>query len=111
MTLLELKSVLKEAGIPVAHYEIVKTDYPYIIFQEFATTDKWASGQSYEEHIRVEIAHFTKIAFDPSLKKLKDALRKRKIGFTITHGFDPEDKCIINQFLITIVDETEVATN
>jgi len=107
MTLPELETVLKEAGIPVAHYEIVATDYPYIVYQELTTEDRWASGLIYEESIRVEVAHFTKKAFDPSLKLLKDALRKKKIGFVINHGFDSEDKTIINQFIITIVDETE----
>ena len=100
--------VLKEADIPVAHYEIVTTKHPYIVYQELTTTDKWSSGQIYEEHIKVGVAHFTKKALDPSLKRLKNALRKKKIGFVITHGFDPEDKTIINQFILTIVDETEV---
>ena len=110
MTLQELETVLKEAGIPVAHYEIVKTDPPYIVWQEITTTDKWASGETYEEQIGVEIVHFTKKAFCPSLKRLKDVLRKKKIGFKIAHGFDTEDKIIINQFTVTITDTVEVET-
>ena len=108
MTLLDLYNILLEVGIPVSHYEIDSENYPYILYQELTTSYKWASGQVSQENIKVEIVHFTKKEFDPSLERLKQVLHKHKIGFTIAHGYDPEQKDIINQFDLIISRDMEV---
>ena len=108
MTLLDLYNILLEVGIPVSHYEIELENYPYILYQELATSYKWASGQTLQENIKVEVVHFTKKEFDPSLERLKQVLLKNKIGFNIAHGYDPEIKDIINQFDLTISRDMEV---
>ena len=108
MTLLDLYNILLEVGIPVGHYEIQQEKHPYIIYQELATSYKWASGQVLQENVKVEIVHFTEHEFCPTLEKLKLALLKNKIGFNIAHGYDPEEKDIINQFDLTITRDLEV---
>ena len=102
MTLQKFENCLKESGIPVAHYEILQTNPPYIVYQELSTTYKYASGQPVEESTSIEVVHFTKKAFDPSLERLKEVLIKNKIGFTIAHAFNPGEKTIVNQFDLTI---------
>jgi len=108
MTLREFESILKLAKIPVARYGIVTTEYPYIVWQELSTEYKWASGQTFRKDVLVEVVHFTKLPYDPSLHRLENALLKNKFVFRISHGFDPEDKIIINQFTLTVDDEVEV---
>ena len=107
MTLLELYKFLQEAGIPVWHYEAQQEDKPYIVYQEVATRDDYASGQPIRESTKVEIVHFTDREFDPSLEWLKEALRWHKIPFTVAHGFDTENKNIISQFEVTIYKDLE----
>ena len=102
MTLLELYNILLEAGIPVWHNEAKQEETPYVIYQETATSYKWASGATLEEHIKVDVVHFTKEEFDPSLERLKEVLHRAKISFTIAHGFDPEAKITISQFGLTV---------
>ena len=108
MTLLDLYKILLEVDIPVGHYEIQQKDHPYIVYQELATTYKWASGQTVQENISVAVAHFTKNEFCPTLEKLKQLLLKNKIGFTIAHDYDPDDEDILNQFSLTISRDMEV---
>jgi len=108
MTLLDFYHILLEVGITVSHYEAELDEYPYIFYQELVTSEKYLSGQPVREDIKVDVVHFTKKAFDPSLEKLKQVLRNHKIGFTITHGYDPEIKDIINQFDVTITRNLEV---
>jgi hypothetical protein len=108
MTLLDLYKLLIEAGIPVAHYETELEEYPYIIYQELTTSYTWASGRTLRENVKVEVVHFTKTEFDPSLEILKAVLLKNKLGFTIATAFDPDAKNIINQFEITITRDREV---
>ena len=108
MTLLKLYEILQEVGIPVWHYEAKQEKIPYIIYQEQTTTGKWASGQIFLEVVNVEVVHFMKKEFDPSLERLKKKLLKNKIGYTIAHGFDEETKNIINHFSIAIDRDMEV---
>jgi hypothetical protein len=102
MTLLELRNLLLQAGIPVWHYEAEQEETPFIVYQEFSTSYSYASGEAMRESVRVGIAHYTKKEFDPSLELLKSALLKSKLGFTIATAFEPDAKIIINQFELTI---------
>jgi len=102
MTLQELETILNTAAIPVAHYQTATTTYPHIVYQEISTTAIWASSNAFKEQISVEVSHFTKEPFDPSLAQLKAVLHKNKLGFTISHSFNPENKVILNQFSLNI---------
>ena len=102
MTLLDLYNILLSVGITVAHYEAELDTYPYIFYQELATTYKYVSGQPSREDIKVELVHFTQKEFCKDLERLKNVLHKHKLGFTLTHGYDPEIKVIVNQFELTI---------
>jgi len=108
MTLLDFYNLLLTADMPVAHYETDLEAYPYMIYQEFGTAYKWASGLTVREDTKVEIAHFTKTEFDPSLERLKCVLLKSKIGFTIETLFNPENKVILNILTVIISREMEV---
>lgn len=92
----------------MAHYETDLEDYPYMIYHEEKTSYKWASGLTVREDVQVEVAHFTKTEFDPSLERLKRVLLKKKIGFTIETLFNPDNKVILNILAVTISREMEV---
>lgn len=102
MTLLEFYKILLEVDIPIGHYETELEKFPYIIYQELSTSYDYASGIAIAEKINLEVVHFTKKEFCPSLEKLKEVLHKHKIGFNIATAYDHEPKNIINQFEITI---------
>jgi len=102
MTLLEFSKILQESNIPVGHYAISPTSFPYIVYQELSTTYDYTSGRPRAEKINLEVVHFTKKEFCPSLEKLKSVLHKHKIGFNIATAYDHETKNIINQFELTI---------
>jgi len=108
MTLQKLRDVLREAGIPVAHYKAQLTEYPYTVFRELGTRYNHASGNAWRELTSVGIDHFTKTAFDPTLDKLKIALLKRKINFTTVTIWYEDDEIIHTQFDATIVRDMEV---
>ena len=107
MTLLDLYNTLLQVGITVAHYEAELDEYPYITYQEIATTYQHGSGHPWREDVAVEVVHFTQKEFDPTLEKLKYELHKSNISFTIAHGYDPDEKVIINQFALTITRDLE----
>ena len=108
MTLHDLRKVLNEAGIPVAHYKTQLTEYPYIIYRETGTSYNIASGKAWREIITVSVDHITKIEFDPSLEKLKLALLKNKIMFTTATVWYEADELIETQIDFTISREMEV---
>jgi len=108
MTLLEFYNILLETEIPVGHYETELESFPYIIYQELSTTYNYGSGKPIAEKINLEVVHFTKKEFCPSLEKLKNVLHKHKIGFSIATAYDHEAKNIINQFEIAIKRDLEV---
>lgn len=102
MTLLDLYNTLLKVDIPVSHYEGELDEYPYIVYQEFNTSYDTASGKAYKEKTRVEITHFSKAEFDPSLELLKKKLLENNINFSVATTFDKEAKTIINQFEVVI---------
>ena len=102
MTLLELRDVLLQVGIPLGHYETNEKAFPRMTYQELNTFYNNASGQAYRENTRVNIEHFTKTEFDPTLEKLKETLLANKITPTITTLWDETNKVIVNLFDITI---------
>ena len=108
MTLQTLRDILGEAGIPVAHYKIKLTEYPYIVWRELATSNNHASGNAWREVISVSIDHFTKKAFDPSVDKLKLALLRHKISFTTAVIWYEDDELIQTQFTLSIARKWEV---
>ena len=105
MTLLELYNVLLQVGIPVAHNETELTEYPYIVYQEFNTDYSTASGKAYMEKIKVNICHYTKAEFDPSLELLKEILMNNNMSFNIATSYDRDSKITINQLDVTIAIE------
>ena len=97
----DLESILKKAGIPVAHYEITgEHPPPYIVYQETKTDYTYASGAPIRENIKVLAMHFTSKRFDPSLEKLKQALFDAKILFSIDHDYN--EKIVMSMFTITL---------
>ncbi len=102
MTLLELYNVLLQVNIPVSHYEGDLDEYPYIVYQEFNTSYDNASGKAYKEKTRVDITHFSKTEFDPSLDVLKKTLLNNNINFSVATTFDKDSKVIINQLEVII---------
>ena len=108
MTLQELRDVLREAGIPVAHYKAQITEYPYIVFRELGTRYNHASGNAWRELTSVSIDHFTQRLFDPTLDKLKISLLAKKINFTTVTIWYEDDELIHTQFDATIVRDMEV---
>ena len=108
MTLPELRDILKEAGIPVAHYKAQLTEFPYIVFRELGTRYNNASGNSWREVISVGVDHFTKTAFDETLDKLKRALLKNKVNFTTATIWYEDDEIIQTSFDFAIARDMEV---
>ena len=108
MTLPELREVLREVGIPVAHYKAQLTEYPYIVFRELGTRYNHASGNAWRELTSVSIDHFTKQAFDPTLDKLKKSLLAKRINFTTATIWYEDDETLHTQFDATIVRDMEV---
>ena len=104
----ELYQLLLEAEIPVGHYETDLEEYPYIIYQEVSTSYLWRSGIPTREDTKVEVIHFAKAEFDPSLERLKSVLLKNKIGLTVATAFYPENKTIVNMLDVTISREMEI---
>jgi len=102
MTLLEFQDILREVGIPVAHFEIRETEYSYIIFQEYSTSYTFASGNAWREITRISVDHFSKTIGDSTLEKLKLVLLKNKINFTTVTMYYPEGKIIHTQFDLSI---------
>jgi hypothetical protein len=98
MTLQELKSLLEEVGIPVAHYETLLTEFPYIIYRELNSSYNHASGRAWREVTNVSVDHFTKKEWDTTLDQLKLLLLQNKINFTTVTLFYEEDKVIHTQF-------------
>ena len=107
MTLFKFSKILQKVDIPVGHYATQQEETPYIIYQELATKQMYVSGEAVQEDISIEVVHFTKEEFDPTLERLKQVLRKHKIGFDIVHGYDPEAKNTVNQFTLTISNDLE----
>jgi hypothetical protein len=97
MILHDFYNALLTVGIPVSHYEGELDEYPYIVYSEYSTSFKTASGKPYEEKTRVEIIHYTKTEFDPSLESLKKMLLDNNIIFSVATTFDPESKVIQSQ--------------
>ena len=108
MTLKELEQILGKAGIPVAHYEIKQNASPYIVFQELSTSHIWASGTVLEKHVRVGIGHYTHKAHDESLERLEKALLQNKLGANFVHIFDEENKQVVSQVEVAIVNEVDL---
>lgn len=104
----EFRDILKEAGIPVAHYKTQLTEYPYIIFREYGDTYQHASGNAWRELTGVVVDHYTKTEWDDTVDKLKKALLKRKINFTTVVIWYEDDEVIQTQFDLTIAREMEV---
>jgi flagellar hook protein FlgE len=102
MTLLDLYNVLLLVGIPVSHYEGELDEYPHIVYQEFNTTYDTASGRAYRKKTRVEITHYTKVEFDPTIDILKGVLLEHDLYFTVATTFNPENEVITNQGEVTI---------
>ena len=109
MILLDLYKALETVGIPVSHYEGELDEYPYIVYQEFSTAYDTASGKVYRERTRVEITHYTKAEFDPTLDNLKGVLLKNDLNFTVATTFDRESKVISNRIEVAITQEMEVS--
>jgi len=108
MTLQEFREILKKVGIPVAHYKTQLTEYPYITFQEFGTTNFSASGRVWREAIKVGVDHYTNKEWDETVEKLKRVLLKKNINFTTAIIWYEDDEIIHTSFDLTITREIEV---
>ena len=108
MTLQELRDVLKEPGIPVAHYKAQMTEHPYIVFRGLGTRYSHASGTSWREIRGVGVDHYTKTPFDETVDKLIIALLENKINFTTAEIWYEEDEVIQTSFDFSISRELEV---
>ena len=108
MTLQELREILREAGIPVAHYKTQLTERPYIIWRELATRYDFAGGRAWREITDVSVDHFTNEEWDATVDKLKIALLKHKINFTTAIIWYEDDEIIHTQFDFAIAREMEV---
>ena len=107
MSLPEFYQILCKAGITVSHYEADLDKFPYIVYQELSTGHSNASGKNWREVTRVNVEHFTKKEWDPSLEKLKLALMENRINFTTTTNYFTDTKVINTVFDLTIARDME----
>ena len=108
MTLQELRVILLEAGIPVAHYKTQLTEYPYIIWRELSALYNFAGGKAWREITNVSVDHFTDEEWDASLDKLKIALLKNNIKFTTATIWYEDDEIIQTSFDLSISRELDI---
>jgi hypothetical protein len=102
MTLSDFYGLLTSVGIPVAHYEADLEQYPYIIYQEYATSYLLASNNVYTEKTNVEVIHFTLAEFDETFGSLKAVLLQNGLFFNVATTFDQETKVIQNQLELVL---------
>ena len=109
MTLRELREILMEAGVPVAHYKTQLTERPYIVWHELATRYDFAGGGAWRETTDVSVDHFTDDEWDETVDRLKSALLRHKIMFRTTVIWYEDDEIIHTQFDFSV--SREIANN
>lgn len=105
MTLVNFFNLLETVGIPVAHYETELQEYPYIIYNEFASNFIKASNIAYNEKTKVEVIHFSQTEFDVTFETLKEILLNSGIFFSVVTTYDRENKVIQNQLEVELLHE------
>ena len=106
MTLREFYELISTVdNISVFHYESDLQEYPYMVYQEFATTYVIASNKALTEKTNVEVIHFSKDEFDETFAQLKQILLDNSIFFTVATTFDRETKVIQNQLEVQLIHE------
>ncbi len=91
---------------PTYHYESDSEEYPRQVYTEYATNYEYASNETYEKKVSINLNHYSKDEFDKTERMLELLMMMTKdITFNKETSFDEETK-ITNNFYDIEITET-----
>lgn len=91
---------------PTYHYESESEEFPRQVYTEYAMSYEYASNNTYERKISVNLEHYTKEEFDKTERILELVMMLNKnITFNKEINFDEKSKIITNSYDIDITED------